>query len=125
MNHCMASCHSGHAQDLEAETDFPMLPALIEKEQKVGELLMKGLKKNSKKCRLIKLEGHEVIGANEKVCIPKSLQGRTLSWHHECSVHPGTSRTEATIRQTLCLAQSKQGCAQFCHNLWMSKTQKI
>ena len=39
-NHCMASCHSGHAKDLEVETEFLMPPSLIEKEQKVDKPLM-------------------------------------------------------------------------------------
>ena len=48
MNHHVAACCSGHPKDLEAETDFPMSPALIEKEQKADKLPMKSLKKNSK-----------------------------------------------------------------------------
>ena len=68
MNHHMASCHSGHAKDLEAETCFLMPPALIEEEQKADKLPMKSLKKNSKKCGLIKLEGHKVISTKKSLC---------------------------------------------------------
>ena len=44
INHHVGACCSGHAKDLEAETEFPMLPSLIEKEQKVDKSLMQTLK---------------------------------------------------------------------------------
>ena len=47
-----------------------------------------------------KLEGVEVITYQGKVYIPVQLQQRVVAWYHEYLVHPGESRTEATIRQT-------------------------
>ena len=36
-----------------------------------------------------------------KICIPTTLQKRTVSWYHENLCHPGINRTEDTIRQHL------------------------
>jgi hypothetical protein len=36
---------------------------------------------------------------NGKIALPPSLQQKTIDWCHETLCHPGTTRTEATIRQ--------------------------
>jgi hypothetical protein len=36
---------------------------------------------------------------NGKTALPPSSQQKTMDWHHEMLCHPGTTRTEATIRQ--------------------------
>jgi transposase InsO family protein len=42
---------------------------------------------------------HKLICHNGKIALPPSLQQKTIDWYHEILCHPGTTRTEATIRQ--------------------------
>jgi hypothetical protein len=42
---------------------------------------------------------HKLMCHNGKIALPPSLQQKTMDWHHEMLCHPGTTRTEATIRQ--------------------------
>jgi hypothetical protein len=41
----------------------------------------------------------ELVIAKEKIIIPQALQKRVVDWYHLHLCHPGTTRTEATIRQ--------------------------
>ena len=42
---------------------------------------------------------YKLICRNSKICLPQALQQKTTDWYHEILCHPGTTRTEATIRQ--------------------------
>ena len=42
---------------------------------------------------------HDLVCKNDKILIPKVLQKRIVQWYHDILCHPGTTRTEATIRQ--------------------------
>ena len=42
---------------------------------------------------------HRLICRNNKICLPKALQKKTVDWYHEMICHPGETRTELTIRQ--------------------------
>jgi hypothetical protein len=42
---------------------------------------------------------YKLICRNNKTCLPKALQQKTIDWCHEMLCHPGTTRTEATTRQ--------------------------
>jgi hypothetical protein len=42
---------------------------------------------------------HKLTCHNGKMALRPSLQQKTADWHHETLCHPGTTRTEATIRQ--------------------------
>jgi hypothetical protein len=44
-------------------------------------------------------EDHKLICRNNKTCLPKALQQKTTDWCHETLCHPGTTRTEAAMRQ--------------------------
>ena len=41
----------------------------------------------------------ELVILQQKIVIPRSLQKRVVDWYHTHLCHPGTTRTEATIRQ--------------------------
>ena len=86
-------------KELDKEAEFPLLPSLIDKYQKKDKKLMKRLKEKSNDFSTINVEGHELLARHGKIYIPDCLQGRVLSWYHEYLVHPGATRTEATIRQ--------------------------
>ena len=42
---------------------------------------------------------HTLITKFEKIVVPDKLQQRIVDWYHQQLCHPGTKRTEATIRQ--------------------------
>ena len=42
---------------------------------------------------------HRLICRNNKICLPKALQKKTVDWYHEMLCHPGETRTEHTLRQ--------------------------
>jgi hypothetical protein len=44
---------------------------------------------------------HDLLCYKEKIYIPQSLRKRVLSWYHEYLLHPGKTRTEKTIKNTM------------------------
>jgi hypothetical protein len=80
----------------------PINTALIFKEQaKVKGLREKDLAQPHYSIQHI--EGYDRLCYKEKIYIPQSLrqQQRVLSWYHEYLLHPGQTRTEKTIRNTM------------------------
>jgi hypothetical protein len=47
------------------------------------------------------IEGYDLLCYKEKIYIPQSLRQRELPWYHEYLLHPGQTRTEKTIRNTM------------------------
>jgi transposase InsO family protein len=83
------------------EEKFPMSPALIQKEQQIDQELQKDIQNNVDKYRKRKIEGVEVITLKKLICIPKTLQKRIVAWYHHYLAHPGMTRLEATLRETM------------------------
>jgi hypothetical protein len=82
------------------KSTIPMHTALIFKEQaKVKGLREKGLAQPHYSIQHI--EGYDLLCYKEKIYIPQSLRQRVLSWYHEYLLHPGQTRTEKTIRNTM------------------------
>ena len=44
----------------------------------------------------------------QKICVPKTLQKRTIVWYHEMLCHPGQKRMEETIGQHFWWPQMRQ-----------------
>ena len=44
----------------------------------------------------------------QKICVPKTLQRRTIEWYHEMLCHPGQKRMEETIGQHFWWPQMRQ-----------------
>ena len=61
--------------------------------------LKKQLVNNPKKYHLEQIKGSHVITTNGKIYVPKRLRQRILSWYHHYLCHPGSTRTEQTLRQ--------------------------
>ena len=92
---------------------FPMHTALIFKEQmKVQGLRMKGLSQPHYSMQHI--EGYDLLCFKDKMYIPQSLRQRVLSWYHEYLLHPGQTRTEQTIRNTMTWPGLTQDVERFC-----------
>jgi hypothetical protein len=49
------------------------------------------------------IEGYDLLCYKDtnKIYIPQSLRQRVLSWYHEYLLHPGQTRTQKTIRNTM------------------------
>jgi hypothetical protein len=95
---------SGSENNSISNIKFPMHTALIFKQQeKVKEqgLREKGLAQPHYSIQHI--EGYGLICYKEKIYITQSLTQRkkVLSWYHEYLLHPGQTRTEKTIRNTM------------------------
>jgi hypothetical protein len=47
------------------------------------------------------IEGYDLQCCKDKIYISQSLRQRVLSWYYEYLLHPGQTRTEKTIRNTM------------------------
>jgi hypothetical protein len=74
---------------------------LIQQEQEKDKTLQQDIQKNVEKYRKRKLEGADVITHHKLIVIPKSLQKRIVAWYHHYLAHPGMTRLEATLRETM------------------------
>ena len=64
---------------------------------------------------------------NEKMCALEESQDKIMTWHHECSVHPGQTRMEETMREVFHwpnLDKEVQQCAKTCRKCQLSKKQR-
>jgi hypothetical protein len=91
---------SGSENNIISNIKFPVHTALIFKEQaKVKGLREKGLAQPHYSIQNI--EGYDFLCYKEMIYIPQSLRQRVLSWYHEYLLHPGQTRTEKTISNTM------------------------
>jgi hypothetical protein len=61
---------------------------------------MKELQKSDHKYQLTKIERTAVLTLNGKIFILTVIRNHVINWYHQYLCHPGTTRTEATIRNT-------------------------
>jgi Integrase zinc binding domain len=88
------------SESQDSNIKFPMYTALIFQEQvKVPGLREMGLSQLHYSMQHI--EGHNLLCYKDTIYIPQSLRQRVLSWYHEYLLHPGQTRTEKTIRNTM------------------------
>jgi hypothetical protein len=94
---------------------FPLSPDLIAKYQRKDKTLNKKIQAGqSTNFNTMTVEGIEVITYKDKIYIPQHLQQRVVAWYHEYLVHPGQSRTEATIRQNFTWPNLRAHVYNFC-----------
>ena len=109
----------------EKETDFPLSPLLIAKYQRKDKTLKTKVQKGtSTQFSTMTVEGVEVITHHKKIYIPRQLQLRVVAWYHEYLVHPGQSRTEATIRQHFTWPKLREHVYDFCRTCPQCQVQK-
>ena len=90
-----------------------MHTALIFKEQmKVQGLREKGL--SQPHYTMQHIEGYDLLCFKEKIYILQSLWKKLQSWYHEYLLHPGQTRTEQTIRNTMTWPGLSQDVEHFC-----------
>ena len=81
---------------------FPICYHNIVKAQKTGAKLQQKLVSH-KYYTLNTFRGgdqkHRLISQNNKICLPRALQKKTVDWYHEMLCHPRETRTEYTLHQ--------------------------
>jgi hypothetical protein len=80
---------------------FPMQIPYIAKMQNKDKSLMKELMKSDHKYELTKIEPTAVLTLNDKIFTPTAIRNPVIDWYHQYLCHPGATRTEATIRNTM------------------------
>ena len=95
--HAMAQAYAALTTDNKSEA-FPMRPALIAEEQGKDKSLQHSFNKNPERYGSRTLEGVELVTYDDKIVIPRNLQGRIVAWYHEYLAHPGQTRTEQTLK---------------------------
>ena len=63
------------------------------------------------------VDGHSVIMENDRIYMPTILQERTLNWYHHFLCHPGRTRMEKTLRETMTwpgLTSQVKRCCKYC-----------
>jgi hypothetical protein len=71
------------------------------KMQNKEKSLMKELTKSDHKYELTKIERTAVLTLNGKLYIPTVIRNPVIDWYHQYLCHPGATRTDATIRNTM------------------------
>jgi len=91
-------------EDLELPSEtFPLHLTNIAKHQRDDAALQKLVKDNPLYTQKeYTFDGKTVslhVFKDERIVMPKTLQKRTVTWYHDTMLHPGQTRTEATIAQ--------------------------
>jgi hypothetical protein len=75
--------------------------AYIAKIQDKDRSLMKELMKSDHTYELTKVERTAVLTLNGKIFIPTAIRNPVTAWCHQYLCHPGATRTDAIIRNTM------------------------
>jgi hypothetical protein len=100
--------------EMESE-EFPMIPDIIDREQKKDSQLKEVTKKS---------EISIVIIYDVKIYIPQLLRKRIVWWYHTYLQHPGIPRMEATLRQNITwpnLRNDVEAAVNNCHECQIGK----
>ena len=76
--------------------------------------MQKLLLKEDNKFQQKEVMGKKLITYEGKIYVPKSLQSMTLNWFHHYLQHPGATRMEKTIRQSLYWPSMSADCKRVC-----------
>ena len=100
-----------HAAELFADEpsdfpkDFPLSHAQVAYEQGKDPYIQKCLQRKDMEPPYVKTqlkhggETYELVTKGERIVLPASLQKKAVEWYHYTLLHPGETRTEATIAQ--------------------------
>ena len=119
----LAECFAA-GEDTQIE-EYPLSPRLIAKEQEKDTEIQESMKKSPEAFTKVTIENTEVTAVNNRMVIPKSLQGRIVAWTHHYLVHPGGTRLEKTLSK-LCtwpnMARDIQAYTKTCRKCQLCKT---
>ena len=80
---------------------YPLTVSEIAEEQHLDSTLQKYFNLEGERYKVKIVEETEVLCENGKLVIPKTLQLRCIAWYHHWLQHPGHTRLEETIRETM------------------------
>ena len=83
---------------------------------------------NDKDYKVLLIENTKVLCKDGKLVIPKSLQARTVAWHHHYLQHPGHLRLEETLRAAMywkTVHTPFRSYVKKCHACQINKRQKL
>jgi hypothetical protein len=83
--------------------NYPNNASIFKEQAKVKELGLREKGLGQSHYSIQHIEGYDFLCYEEKIFIPQSLRQRqrVLSWYNEYLLHPGQTRTEKTIRNTM------------------------
>ena len=84
-------------EEIESER-FPLLPALISREQRSNTQWEQIKKENSEMIGSRTVEGVELYTYSDKIYIPVKLRQRIVAWYHEYLQHPGHTNSCAPAK---------------------------
>ena len=74
---------------------FPLDLSLVQRTQNVDlnkrqSKLKQLVKDTASKFHIMDLDGHQLVGYEGKIYVPKALRKRTMAWYHHFLNHPGS-----------------------------------
>lgn len=103
---------------------FPINPKYIAKRQQKDKGFLRDIKQSKKEYGKITVEDAELISHEGKICVPYGLQKRIVAWYHDYLGHPGSTRLEKTIAQTMHwpdLSKDVRKYVKSCHKCQLAK----
>ena len=88
------------AQEIEEER-FPLMPRLIQKLQAKDKNIQRLVKEHPDQFSRMNLEDASLITFKNRIYLPTTLRARVIEWYHEYLSHPGQTRMDKTMSQTL------------------------
>jgi hypothetical protein len=85
-------CEIPNPGDLEAMASTYLMESEVEEEK---------FQKNANKYKKRKIKGAEIVTHHKRIVIPKTLRKRIVAWYRHYLAHPGMTRLEATLRETM------------------------
>jgi hypothetical protein len=96
-----AFCIRSKKKTKDEDYEFPMQIPYIAKMQDKDKSLMKELMKSDHKYELTKIERTAVLTLNGKIFISTAIRKSVIGRYHQYLCHPGATRTEATLQNTM------------------------
>jgi hypothetical protein len=81
--------------------EFPIQIPYISKIQDKYKSLIKELKKSDHKYKLTKIKRTSVLTLKGKIFMPTAIRNSVIGWYYDYLCHPGATRTEATLWDTM------------------------
>ena len=111
-----------------ALNEFPLSAKMIRAEQDKDATLSKAMRHPKTAKHFSKtVEGMQLYMVHDKIYVPESLKMRILYWYHWMLGHPGSTRTELTLRQHFYwpgMTKDIRAFVQRCHTCQVKKSCK-
>ena len=96
------------------EESFPINSHQMSEAQLKDPTLKKRMERNPKKYTKRFVHGGELILEEGKIYIPTKIRPRVVNWYHHFLCHPGTTRLDKTLRETMTWPGLKEMVKDYC-----------